>query len=274
VVCHPIFDEEGRLTRVVDLSRDITAEIIGRSRILHDGKMASLGNLSASVVHEINNPLTGILNFITLIQRVLNQGALSSDDLEKLKNYLAIMNNETSRISKTVSNLLTYSRKTKPEFSPEDLNQIINETLTLIQYQITLQQIKIAFEPAQDLKPVMGDNSKLKQALLNLCLNAQDAMPHGGTLTITTENLGNNEIRVKVKDTGVGIAREHYSQIFEPFFTTKQKETGAGLGLSVVYSIIQEHHGKIKIDSILGKGTFFTIRLPACKLAEDAGNSL
>jgi two-component system, NtrC family, sensor kinase len=274
VVCHPIFDEEGRVTRIVDLSRDITAEIIGRSRILHDDKMASLGKLSASVVHEINNPLTGILNFITLIQRVLNQGAPGSDDLEKLKEYLAIMNNETSRISKTISNLLTFSRKTKPELRPEDLNQVIDETVTLIRYQTALQQIKISFAPAQNLKPVMADKSKMKQALLNLCLNAQDAMPQGGTLTITTENYGNNEIRVKVKDTGVGIAKEHYSQIFEPFFTTKQKETGAGLGLSVVYGIIKEHCGKIKVDSILGKGTTFTICLPAWKPIKETGKPI
>jgi PAS domain S-box-containing protein len=270
VVCHPIFDENGTVTRVVDLSRDITAEITSRTKILHDDKMASLGKLSASVVHEINNPLTGILNFITLIQRILDRGVPANDDIEKLKSYLKIMHNETYRVSKTVSNLLTFSRKTKPEFRPVDVNKIVRETLTLIEYQTALQKIKITLELTEDLKLVLADSSKLKQAFLNLFLNAQDAMPQGGIMAISTQNLDKKEIAIKVTDTGVGIPKEYYSQIFEPFYTTKKVETGAGLGLSVVYGIIKEHGGKIRVDSIVGKGTTFTICLPIWKPIEDA----
>jgi len=265
VVCHPIFDESGKVVRVIDLSRDITKEVIDRTRMLHDDKMTSLGRLSASVVHEINNPLTGILNFIKLMQRMLNKGQPSEADLANMKTYLEMVYNETSRVSKTVSNLLAFSRKTKPEFTVVDLHQLIEETLALTEYQMRLQGITVKRQFADNLLPVSADPGQLKQALLNLFLNAQDAMPQGGTLTVQTKNYHNREVIIRVTDTGVGIPKESFSQIFEPFYTTKKKG-GVGLGLSVVYGIIRDHKGLIKVDSIVGQGTTFTIRLPAMKL--------
>ncbi len=264
VVCHPIFDENGRVYRVIDLSRDITKEVINRTRMLHDDKMTSLGRLSASVVHEINNPLTGILNFIKLMQRLLNKGTPSETDLENMKQYLEMVYNETSRVSKTVSNLLAFSRKTKPEFTVVNLNQLIEETLALTEYQMRLQKITVKRQLAENLLPVSADPGQMKQALLNLFLNAQDAMPQGGTLTVQTKNYHGKEVLIRVIDTGVGIPKESFSQIFEPFYTTKKKG-GVGLGLSVVYGIIRDHKGLIKVDSIVGQGTTFTIRLPALK---------
>ena len=130
VVCHPLFDEDGRVHRVIDLSRDITKEITARTRILHDDKMTSLGKLSASVAHEINNPLTGILNFIQLMQRMLAKGPPGEEELGQIHNYLDMVYNETARVSKTVSNLLAFSRKTKPEFKPVNLNMLLAETLS------------------------------------------------------------------------------------------------------------------------------------------------
>lgn len=226
VVCHPIFDENGRVFRVIDLSRDITKEVINRTRMLHDDKMTSLGRLSASVVHEINNPLTGILNFIKLMQRLLNKGTPSETDLENMKHYLDMVYNETSRVSKTVSNLLAFSRKTKPEFTVVNLNQLIEETLALTEYQMRLQGITIKRQFADNLLPVSADPGQMKQALLNLFLNAQDAMPQGGTLTVQTRNYQGKEVFIRVIDTGVGIPKESFSQIFEPFYTTKKKGGG------------------------------------------------
>ncbi len=264
VVCHPIFDENGRVYRVIDLSRDITKEVINRTRMLHDDKMTSLGRLSASVVHEINNPLTGILNFIKLMQRILNKGTPSEAELANMKSYLEMVYNETSRVSKTVSNLLAFSRKTKPEFTVVNLNQLIEETLALTEYQMRLQGITIKRRFADNLLPVNADPGQMKQALLNLFLNAQDAMPRGGELTVQTKNYHHKEVIIRVTDTGVGIPKESFSQIFEPFYTTKKKG-GGGFGLSVVYGIIRDHKGLIKVDSIVGQGTTFTIRLPALK---------
>jgi PAS domain S-box-containing protein len=270
VVCHPLFDEEGRVHRVIDLSRDITKEITDRTRMLHDDKMTSLGKLSASVVHEINNPLTGILNFTKLMQRMLGMGAPGEDELGKMHNYLDIIYNETFRVSKTVSNLLAFSRKTKPEFKPVDLNALLGQTLSLTEYQLRLQGIKVERQLAPDLAPVMADQGWMKQAFLNLVLNALDAMPQGGTLSLTTKNSRRREVVVQVADTGVGIPKDSFSQIFEPFYTTKKAGSGVGLGLSVVYGIVRDHKGVIKVDSVVGQGTTFTIRLPAFKPGEES----
>ncbi|MCL6622657.1 MAG: PAS domain-containing protein [Syntrophobacterales bacterium] len=263
VVCHPLKDESGRVVQVVDLSRDITQEVMGRMRSLHEDKMASLGKLAASVVHEINNPLTGILNFIKLMQATMDQGTLTEADLADFRRYLDVVYQETQRVSRTLANLLTFSRKTKPEARPLDLNAVLEAALSLVSYQLRLQGITVERRYAPDLAPVLADKGQMTQVFLNLFLNAIDAMPEGGTLTLTTRNTRRREVEVKVTDTGKGIPKEHISQIFEPFFTTKKAASGAGLGLSVVYGIIRDHKGIIKVDSVVGKGSTFTLRLPA-----------
>jgi two-component system, NtrC family, sensor kinase len=270
VVCHPLYDKEGRLHQVVDLSRDITQEINARMRILHDDKMTSLGKLSASVVHEINNPLTGILNFVKLMQSILDEGDPGQEELGDIRRYLAMVYDETSRVSRTLSNLLAFSRKTKPEFQPVNLNEVAAEMLSLTGYQMRLQGITMKPQLAPDLLPVLADKGQMRQTFLNLLINAQDAMPQGGAITLETKNSRHREVVVKVSDTGKGIPKENISQIFEPFFTTKKTCSGAGLGLAVVYGIVRDHRGTIKVDSVLGQGTSFTIRLPAFKPGEES----
>lgn len=270
VVCHPLFDEEGRVNRVIDLSRDITQEITARTRMLHDDKMTSLGKLSASVVHEINNPLTGILNFTKLAKRLLGKGAIDEAESNTINNYLDMVYSETSRVSKTVANLLAFSRKTKPEFTPVNINAVVAETLSLSEYQMRLQSITVKRCLASDLLPVLADPGQLKQAFLNLLLNAQDAMSQGGVLTLETKNSRRKEVIVRISDTGVGIPKDCFSKIFEPFYTTKKVGSGVGLGLSVVYGIVRDHKGIIKVDSVVGQGTTFTIRLPAYKPGEES----
>jgi PAS domain S-box-containing protein len=268
VACHPIYDDNGRIHQVVDLARDVTQEITSRAQLLHDDKMTSLGKLSASVVHEINNPLTGILNFIKLIQRLVSKGELNEDDLAQLSGHLDLVYKETYRVSKTVSNLLAFSRKTKAEFRPVDLNGLVSETVSLVESQLRLQDIKVNQRLAADLLPVMADQSQLKQALLNLLLNAIEAMPTGGTLTLGTRNTRNREVEIQIADTGVGIPKASVAYIFEPFYTTKKTGSSVGLGLSVVYGIIRDHKGTIKVDSTVGQGTVFTARLPATRPEE------
>jgi two-component system NtrC family sensor kinase len=253
VVCHPLCDEKGRIHQVVDLARDITQEISTRSQVLHDDKMTSLGKLSASVVHEINNPLTGILNFVKLIQTMLNPGDLSQDEVGHMRNYLSIIHDETARVSRTLSNLLAFSRKSSPKFQSVDLNAVIEETISLIGNQMRLQGITIKTHLDEDLHPVHADKGQIKQVMVNLVLDAQEAMPQGGTLTLETKNR-HKAVSIKVSDTGKGIPKEHLSQIFEPFFTTKKGCSGAGLGLSVVYGIVRDLKGVIKVDSVLGQG--------------------
>ena len=268
VVCHPLLDEKGQVRQVIDLSRDITQEITTRNQLLHDDKMTSLGKLSASVVHEINNPLTGILNFIKLMQRLLGKPERSEEELSQLSTYLDLVYNETSRVSKAVSNLLAFSRKTKPEFRPVNLNALLSESVSLIEYQMRLQDIKVELRLAANLLPVMADQSQLKQAFLNLLLNAIEAMPGGGSLTLTTRNARRQNVVFQIADTGVGIPKECFSKIFEPFYSTKKTGSSVGLGLSVVYGIVRDHEGNIKVDSTVGQGTVFTIRLPAVQPEE------
>jgi two-component system NtrC family sensor kinase len=268
VVCHPLCDEHGRIHQVVDLARDITQEISTRSQVLHDDKMTSLGKLSASVVHEINNPLTGILNFVKLMQSMLNDKDPSQDELGDMRNYLAMVYDETARVSRTLSNLLAFSRKSSPKFQSVDLNAVIAETFSLIGNQMRLQGITIKPQLDEDLPPVFADKGQIKQVLVNLVLNAQEAMPQGGTLTLITKNK-RKDVLVVVSDTGKGIPKESLPHIFEPFFTTKKACSGAGLGLSVVYGIVRDLKGVIKVDSALGQGTTFTIRLPALKAGEE-----
>jgi two-component system NtrC family sensor kinase len=145
-----------------------------------------------------------------------------------------------------------------------NLNDLLEETIALTEYQMRFQGITVQRQTAPNLLPVNSDPAQLKQALLNLILNAQDAMPKGGNLIITTRNRQNREVQVKISDTGVGIPKESFSHIFEPFYTTK-KAGGVGLGLSVVYGIVRDHKGFIKVDSVVGQGTTFSISLPAWK---------
>ena len=268
VACHPIFDENGRIHQLVDLARDITQEIIARSQMLHDDKITSLVKLSASVVHEINNPLTGILNFVKLMQTMIDGGDLSKDDLEEMRNYLSMVHDETTRVSRTLSNLVAFSHKSKPKLQPVNINVVIVETISLIGNQMRLQNIAVKHHLDKDLHLVLGDKGQLKQVLVNLVLNAQEAMPQGGTLTLETKNI-RRDVLIKVSDTGKGIPKENISHIFEPFFTTKKACAGAGLGLSVVYGIVKDLKGTIKVDSVLDQGTTFTIRLPASKAGEE-----
>jgi two-component system, NtrC family, sensor kinase len=229
--------------------------------------MTSLGKLSASVVHEINNPLTGILNFGKLMQTMLHEREPSQDELGDMRNYLSMVYDETDRVSRTLSNLLAFSRKSSPKFQSVDLNVVIGETLSLIGNQMRLQGITIKARLDEGLHPVLADKGQIKQILVNLVLNAREAMPQGGTLALETKNM-RKDILIVVSDTGKGIPKESIPHIFEPFFTTKKACSGAGLGLSVVYGIVRDLKGVIKVDSVLGQGTTFTIRLPALKAGE------
>ena len=156
------------------------------------------------------------------MQRLLGKGSPGGTDLANLQNYLGIVYNETSRVSKTVSNLLAFSRKTKPEFQPVDINALLEETLFLTEYQMRLQGITIRRQLNENLLPVDADAGQLKQAFLNLILNAQDAMAGGGILSVESKNHHNREVKITISDTGVGIPKDSFSHIFEPFYTTKK----------------------------------------------------
>lgn len=243
--------------------RKMAQQFADQARLLHQDKMISLGKLAASVVHEINNPLSGILNYTRLMIKIVSRGALSQESLQKFQGYLALMESEISRCSKIVSNLLAFSRKSRLEFSEVDVNELLKKCMLLSEHKLTLQNIHIEMDLQTDMPTVLGDFNQLQQCVINLIFNAIDAMPDGGTLRIRSSfNADKQLVEISVKDTGTGIPKEDLNYVFDPFFTTKKEGKGLGLGLSTVYGIIDRHKGTISVESELDKGTAFILKLP------------
>jgi two-component system NtrC family sensor kinase len=243
--------------------RKLEYELSNQARILHQDKMMSMGRLAASVVHEINNPLSGILNYLRLMIRIVNRGQLAEQQREKFKEYLEIVENETDRCSKIVSNLLTFSRKSPVAFENISAADLIDKCVVLSQHKLELQKIALKIDIRPAIPSIEGDLNQLQQCIINLIFNSIDAMPEGGLLTISAEyDPSEKLIMIIVRDTGHGIPEGDLPYIFEPFFTTKEEGYGVGLGLSTVYGIIEHHKGTIKAESTLNEGSTFTIKLP------------
>ena len=234
-----------------------------QANILHQDKMMSLGRLAASVVHEINNPLSGILNYARLMKRILARGRPPDEKLEKFRGYLDLVESETGRCSDIVSSLLSFSRRTRPEFTEVSLDGLLEKCILLSRHRLKLQNIDLEVDVSSGLPPVQGDPNQLQQCMINLIFNAIDAMPEGGRLTIrAAEEQGGRQVVITVRDTGAGIDPAALPHIFEPFYTTKEEGYGVGLGLSTVYGIVERHHGTVETASRPGRGTKFTLRFP------------
>ncbi|MFC1535041.1 response regulator, partial [Thermodesulfobacteriota bacterium] len=256
-----VLSEKGRelgiaaFFRDLKATRDVEHEISDQEHLLHQDKMISLGKLAASVVHEINNPLMGILNYIRLTLKIIDRGSLEKENIIKFQRYLGLVENETDRCSKIVSNLLAFSRKSKPVFDEVDINELLDKCIMLSQHKLVLQNIEIKTALSEELPKVWGDFNQMQQCIINLIFNAIDAMPEGGTLTVSSSfHAQEGTIEMSVADTGYGIAEEEIPKIFDPFYTAKKEGQGVGLGLSTVYGIINHHHGTIHVDSELGAG--------------------
>ena len=242
--------------------RKLEHEISDQTRILHQDKMMSLGRLAASVVHEINNPLSGILNYLRLMNRVLGQGPLAEDRRKKFQRYLDLVETETNRCSQIISSLLSFSRVSPPAFGQIQIDDLIRHCIILSQHKLELSNIRLESSIPENLPPIEGDFNQLQQCVINLIFNAIDAMPDGGTLNISSHHDSDRGVVVViVKDSGRGISSQDLPRIFEPFFTTKSEGYGVGLGLSTVYGIIERHKGNITVESRPGEGAAFMIEL-------------
>jgi PAS domain S-box-containing protein len=284
---YPIWEKDGKIQKFIHISRDITQhkkeeeEITHRleqmvedrtrqvkethEKLLHQDKMSSLGKLSASVVHEINNPIAGILNLIMLMQRIAEEETLGENQIDQFNQYLKLMETETRRTSRIVSNLLAFARQSKMEPKRVSLNRLIEQTLFLNSNLLKIDGVKVDNKLDPDLPDLLGSEDQLQQVFMNLVSNATEAMEGagGGVLTIESKHLlSEDSLQINFQDTGTGIPEEDISKLFEPFFTTKKKGKGVGLGLSVAYGIIQEHGGSIYVKSKVGQGTTFQVRLP------------
>jgi two-component system NtrC family sensor kinase len=246
--------------------RRLEQEFADQARLLHQDKMISLGKLAASVVHEINNPLTGVLNYVRLMLKIMRKGPLTGEHREKFEKYLTLMESETSRCSQIVANLLVFSRKSKLEFTDVDINELVERCLMLSGHKLQLSNIALERQLQKGLPLVRGDYNQIQQCVINLIFNAIEAMPRGGKLLLATSYSQNDRtVLIRVADTGCGIRNEDLPHIFEPFYTTKTEGKSLGLGLSLVYGIIDRHKGVIDVASEPGKGTVFTLKLPAGK---------
>jgi len=226
-----------------------------QSQLVRSAKLASMGELVAGIAHEINNPLTGILMFASLSSK-------HQDIPPQIKDNLDLIVAETGRCAKIVRGLLEFARESLPEKTPSSINAIIGQTLELVSHQSIFQDVDIVCELGEDIPQIELDADQWQQVFVNMIINAGQAMPQGGKLAITTHFLEEeNSVNIILEDTGTGISREHLDKIFDPFFTTKAQK-GFGLGLSVTYGIIQNHGGKVDVQSTEGEGTRFSILLP------------
>jgi two-component system, NtrC family, sensor kinase len=241
---------------------DITARIRLEEQLQHSEKMASIGLLAAGVAHEVNTPLAGISSYTQLLKGQLDAKDPKLPLLDKIEK-------QSFRAAKIVNNLLNFSRGSGVELEPLDVNKALLDVLSLVEHQLEGSKIKVRKELAAELPPVRGNENRIQQVFFNLILNARDAMPRGGWLTLCT-HADLDTVVVEVKDTGHGIKREDIKRIYDPFFSTKGIGRGTGLGLSVSYGIVQEHGGAIFVDSAPGTGTTFQVALPAHVLNEAA----
>jgi two-component system NtrC family sensor kinase len=243
--------------------RKLEHEISDQSSILHQDKMMSLGRLAASVVHEINNPLSGILNYLRLMVHILDRRQLDEEQINKFKDYLELVESETHRCSRIVSSLLNFSRISPPAFEEVQIEEIINRCIILSRHKLELSDIRLESDIQPNIPPINGNVNQLQQCMINLIFNAIDAMPAGGILTLAGRHDTDEQLAViTVKDSGNGIAPADLPYIFEPFYTTKNEAFGVGLGLSTVYGIMERHHGTVEVDSRSGQGTVFKLKLP------------
>ncbi len=228
-------------------------------------KMTSLGQLAASVAHEINNPLSGVLIYTQLMAKKLRSDNFSK---EVALDYLSKMETELNRSTKLVRSLLDFSRQSTPEFWEVDVNEIVDRSFDLGIHSAEMQNVEVVKELSPDLPKITADFGQIQQVCTNLIMNAIQAMPGGGVLTIRTLIEG-GQVLIEVSDTGVGISAENMKKIFTPFFTTKRDKKGVGLGLAISYGIVQRHHGKIEIQTKEGEGTTFRVYLPVDHAEED-----
>jgi signal transduction histidine kinase len=253
-------------TRVQERTQQLE---VAHQRLVQTDRLASLGQLSASVAHEINNPLSGVLNLSVLIQRIMGERGIPPERLPEVKRYLEQISHETARVGKIVSDLLAFSRRTTPHRVPGDLQRIVASLVTIIGHKFELMGVELDVRLPDGLPTIPCDPSQIQQVLVNLLMNAAEAStgkPNARVLLTADVSHETERILIRVRDNGEGMAPELAAKIFDPFFTTKGEGKGVGLGLAVVYGIVEAHHGSIDVQSAVGKGTTVTVSLPLVEI--------
>ncbi len=251
-------------------------EELGRiqSHLIQVEKMVSLGKLCATVAHELNNPLGGILTYARLSQKKLNSKDLTPERVSSIYEDLSIVADETTRCGNIVKNLLLFSKRQIGEFAVVDLHEILDRCTQLVEHHLKLNDIELVKAYSADGARIICDKEQIQQAFLAIMDNAVEAMPDGGTLTIVTNTSQRKKrVQIQIQDTGSGISPSDLPHVFEPFYSTKREGKGVGLGLSVCYGIIERHDGKIEANSLEGEGSTFIIELPLHSVTEGEAES-
>jgi two-component system NtrC family sensor kinase len=233
-----------------------------QNELIHVERIASLGKLSSSVAHELNNPLSGILVYTKLISKQLNKPDFYHDKKESLLKHLKYIESETKRCGDIVKGLLDFSRKDQEDFEPARLHDVLEDTRVLLAHPIKIANIDFKTELNASEDEIFCSPSQIKQACVAILVNAREAIHEQGEIILRTSNPDEDHIKMEISDNGSGIAPENISHIFEPFYSTKRDASGIGLGLAIVHGIIENHKGRIEVDSELGRGTTFRIIFP------------
>ncbi len=258
----PLISREGKQIGRLIIFDDVTEREELARKLVQADKLSSIGLLAAGVAHEVNTPLAVISTYAQMLAKQVSEDDQKSKLLEKIAK-------QTFRASEIVNSLLNFSRTSPTEYTDLDLNRVIRETSSLVDHQFQKTGVDTRLILAEDLPVMRGNAGKLQQVFLNLFINARDAMPAGGTLTVRTWS-ENGFAHVEVADTGQGIPSENLARIYDPFFSTKGPKKGTGLGLAITYGIVQEHNGIIEVDSALGRGTRFRLEFPGASARSHA----
>ena len=261
----PVMGKGGKIEGVVLVFRDVTEEYQRKAQMQQQQKLVSIGTLASGVAHEINNPITGIMNYAQLIDERL-------DPASPLREFAREIGSETKRVAEIVRNLLTFARQENESYNPANIADIVNNTVSLIRTIIRRNQITLKVEVPDDLPKIKCRSQQIQQVLMNLLTNAHDALNErypehdpDKTMMVKAQPLakqGQNWLRITVEDHGGGIPDEIRERIFDPFFTTKDRAMGTGLGLSISHGIVSDHHGELSVERVAGRCTRFHLDLP------------
>jgi signal transduction histidine kinase/ActR/RegA family two-component response regulator len=256
----PVRDRYGVVVGRLEIYRDVTTQRFAQSNLMQTDKMAGLGQLVSGIAHELNNPLTGIMGFAQLL---LGRGLTQSQAADARLIY-----EEAERAARIVKNLLLFARDARPERDRVQLNEIVEKTLALRNYELRVENISLSVDLDTSLPPIIANSAQLQQVFLNLIVNAEQAIRQGageGSIYVRTWQASRGRVGLEIADTGPGIPADVMPRIFDPFFTTKPAGLGTGLGLSIAFGILQAHGGAISVDSTPGHGAAFRVELPAAE---------
>lgn len=239
-----------------------------QKELIHVERMASLGRLSSSVAHEINNPLSGVLTYTKLVHKQLKNLEFEKQDKDPMLKYLKVIEDETKRCGSIVKGLLDFSRKDQLEFSVSHMHKLLNDSFQLMEHQMSIANISFREDYAAAKDLIRCSENQIKQAVIAILLNASEAMNEHGEIQMRTSNPDAGSILLEITDNGSGIAPDDLPHVFEPFFSGKEKVSGIGMGLAVVHGIVQSHDGSVEVQSELGIGTTLSILLPLSKAPE------